>query len=68
MKLTLKMEPAYDNEIHFYDACKAAADKLMELGKKALEDGDCEQFEGTSHEIVEDNDEAETVGMLEVWS
>jgi hypothetical protein len=66
MKITMKIEPAHDNEIRFYDACKGAAAKLTELAEKAISDGDYEQFAGTTHDVVEDSDEAELVGQIKV--
>lgn len=66
MKITMTIRPIYDNEIQFFDACKGAADKLMELAEKAINDGDVDQFIGTVHEVVAANDDAENIGTIQV--
>jgi hypothetical protein len=64
MKVTMTIRPAYDNEIRFFDACKAAAQVLTELADRALQEGDCEQFVGLSFEVIEDTEDAECVGAI----
>ena len=62
----MSLELPADNEIQFYDACKGAAQKLNELGLKAIGDGDHEQFRGTTHDIEAANDDAEVIGQIKV--
>lgn len=65
MRIIIDVQPVYDNEIRFFDACKATAKKLEELGQKALDDGDCEQFDQTDHQIIDSSDgDDEVIGSI----
>lgn len=68
MKITMTVTLPADNEIQFYDACIATAEKLRELGRTALRDGDHEQFRGTRHDVVIErgSDEPEPIGVIKV--
>jgi hypothetical protein len=66
MKIRMTITLPADSEIQFADACNGAAAKLTELARRAIHDGDHEQFRGTSHTVVSDNDEAEDVGTIAV--
>lgn len=66
MKVTMTLDPSADNEIRFYDACKAAARKLDEIAEQVLRDGDVDPLRGSRHDVVEDNDDAETVGAIRI--
>jgi hypothetical protein len=68
VKITMIVTLPADNEIQFFDVCKAAAEKLTELAQQAIDAGDHEPFRGTTHDVVVDvsGDEPETVGQIKV--
>jgi hypothetical protein len=67
MKITMIVTLPTDNEIQFFDVCKAAADKLTEMAQQAIDAGDHEPFRGTTHDVILDvSDEPETVGQIKV--
>lgn len=65
MKIVVKVELPYDNEIQFFDVCKGISEKLTELGTQALNDGDHEQFIGV-HVVQAANDDERVVGTIRI--
>lgn len=65
MKIVMTVELPYDNEIQFFDVCKGASNKLLELGQRALNEGELEKLVGR-HEVIADNDDQVVVGDIEV--
>ena len=68
MRIKMLLTIPFDNEIQFFDACKGASEKLLELGEHALSTGDCDQFIGTSHDVIAANDDAEVIGQIKVMA
>lgn len=64
MKITVSVTLPYDNEIQFFDACKAAADKLIEMANEAISEGDIDRFSGVKHELFAAGDPEEQIGYV----
>lgn len=64
MKIAVEVELSADNEIQFFDACKAVSDVLTELGEKALQNGEVPNV-GDEHEVREPQDD-EVIGFVRV--
>lgn len=63
MKIKVEVTLLVDNEIRFFDACKAVADVLTVLGKQALEDGEVPN--PGKYEVLEPLDD-EVIGYVRV--
>lgn len=68
MKVTMTIQPTSGfDTIRFFDACKAATDKLMAIAQTVLDNDDLENFLNTEHEVLEvDGDEAEVIGKIKI--
>lgn len=63
MKIVMSITLSDDNELRFYDACRAASDRLLSLAHKAVQDGNAGQFIGTTNRVIEDTDH-KTIGKI----
>lgn len=66
MKIRIEVEPLYDNEIQFYDACHGVIRKLEELAREALSDGVSRAFIGQTFSVISANDDAEKIGAITI--
>jgi hypothetical protein len=65
VRIKIEVVLPYDNEIQFFDCCKAISDCVLQLAEKAIEDGDIEQFDGLRQSIFTVA-EGESVGFIRV--
>lgn len=64
MKIIVEIELPFDNKIRFFDACKAVAGVLEDLGQKALDSG--EVPEGADEHEVREPIDNEVIGHVRV--
>lgn len=66
--ITVKGKLPYDNEIQMFDVCHGIAAKLEEIAKKALEDGDCDQFIGQKFTVTAPDDDDQALAEIVIRS